>query len=356
MEEKMNSKERIKMVLAHQEPDRVPIHDGPWGATVARWHKEGLPDGITPGEYFGYEMVMFGADTSPRFPIKTIEKTDKYIIQTTSTGATNKNFWDHTSTPGLIDRPIKEKQDWFPIKERLEPDYTRVDWVSVFNNYHAAQSEGKFICYSGGYGYDLLQSYIRSDQLLVAMVDNPEWVKDMIMTFAKLTMEMAKMMMEKGLKFDAFFDYNDLGYRNGLLFSPETYRRTHKEADTMVYSFFHQHQMPVLLHSCGNVKEIIPELISVGLDCLQPLEVKAGMDLIELKKQYGDKLSFMGGIDVRPMADPDPSKIEEEIRTKFAVAKKGGGYIYHSDHSIPNNVSFSQYKRVMELVKKYSAY
>jgi len=102
----------------------------------------------------------------------------------------------------------------------------------------------------------------------------------------------------------------------------------HQEADTMVYSFFHQHQMPVLLHSCGNVKEIIPELISVGLDCLQPLEVKAGMDLIELKKQYGDKLSFMGGIDVRPMADPDPSKIEEEIRTKFAVAKKGGGYIY----------------------------
>lgn len=264
----MNSKERIRMVLEHREPDRVPIQDGPWAATTARWHKEGLADGITPAEYFGYEMAMFGADTSPRFPIKTIEKTERYIIQTTPTGAVNKNFWDHTSTPGLVDRPIKEKTDWPPIKERLAPDYTRVDWVSVFNSYHIAQSEGKFICYSGVYGYDGLQSYMRSDQLLVAMVDDPEWVKDMVMTIAKLTVEMAKMMMEKGIKFDAFFTCNDMGYRNGLLFSPETYKRTHKEADAMVYSFFHEHNMPVILHSCGCVKELIPELIGIGLDCL----------------------------------------------------------------------------------------
>ena len=165
------------------------------------------------------------------------------------------------------------------------------------------------------------------------------------------------------MEFDAFFDFNDMGYRNGLLFSPKTYQQTHREADEMVYSFFHQRNMPILLHSCGNVKELIPELIGVGLDCLQPLEVKAGMDLTELKRKYGDKLTFMGGIDVRNMADPDLSaglsnlsKIEQEIKTKFEVAKKGGGYIYHSDHSVPNNVSFQQYKRVMELVKKYGEY
>ncbi|MCS7180258.1 MAG: hypothetical protein NZ891_02775, partial [bacterium] len=96
--------------------------------------------------------------------------------------------------------------------------------------------------------------------------------------------------------------------------------------------------------------------IEVGLDCLQPLEVKAGMDLIELKEKYGDKIAFMGGIDTRLMSDPDPSKIEEEIKKKFEVAKKNGGYIYHSDHSIPNTVSFQQYCYVIELVKKYGIY
>jgi hypothetical protein len=80
------------------------------------------------------------------------------------------------------------------------------------------------------------------------------------------------------------------------------------------------------------------------------------MDLIELKGKYGDKLSFMGGIDTRLMSDPDKTKIENEIKTKFEVAKKNGGYIYHSDHSIPNIVSFSDYCYVMELVKKYGVY
>ncbi len=352
----MTSQERIRYALGHKEPDQVPIYDSPWKTTVSNWKKEGLPDSVPVEEYFGYEMVLIGFDCTPRFPVKTLEKSDKFIIQTTPMGGINKNFRDYSSTPELIDRPIKEKRDWPPIKERLYPDYSRVDWVSAFRTYQIAESEGKFIACIDGWGYDILQGYFRSDQLLMAMVTDPDWIKDMILNLANLWMKMMEMMIEKGLKFDGAFFCNDMGYRNGLLFSPETYRRTHKEADEMVYSFCHEHNMPTILHSCGRVKEIIPDLIEVGLDCLQPLEVKAGMDVRELKEKYGDKLSFMGGIDVRAMADPDPNVIEEEIRSKFEVAKKGGGYIYHSDHSIPNNVSFKQYQRVMELVRKYGKY
>ncbi len=64
----------------------------------------------------------------------------------------------------------------------------------------------------------------------------------------------------------------------------------------------------------------------------------------------------MGGINVMAMYDPDPRVIEEEIRSKFEVAKVGGGYIYHSDHSVPPNVSLDQYERIMELVRKYGEY
>jgi uroporphyrinogen decarboxylase len=73
----------------------------------------------------------------------------------------------------------------------------------------------------------------------------------------------------------------------------------------------------------------------------------------ELKQQYGDRLAFMGNIDTRKMAHPDPAVIEEEIRTKLESAKVGGGYIYHSDHSVPPTVSFEQYCRVLELVRQY---
>ena len=80
------------------------------------------------------------------------------------------------------------------------------------------------------------------------------------------------------------------------------------------------------------------------------------MDLLHLKEKYGDNIAFMGGIDVRAMADSDPSVAEKEIRTKIQFAKKNGGYIYHSDHSIPNNVGFKQYKRIMDHVLEYGTY
>lgn len=352
----MTGRERVLMALNHKEPDRIPMQDSPWGATLKRWRNEGLPEDVDIRDYFDWDFAFFGADCTPRFPVKTIEKNEKFIIQTTPQGGVRKNFLNYTTTPEIIDYPIKTKEDWKEIKKRLKPDFTRVDWVSGLAAYHREKENGRFICFSGGFGYDILQSYIKTEQLLITMVEDPEWIKEMIMTLAELTLVMMEFMMKNGFSFDGAFFYNDMGYRNASLFSPDTYLKTHYQADKMVYGYCHSKNMKVLLHSCGNVKELIPMLIDAGLDCLQPLEVKAGMDLIELKEKYGDKLSFMGGIDTRLFADPDKTKIEQEIKTKFEVAKKNGGYIYHSDHSIPNTVSFKDYCLVMELVKKYGGY
>ncbi len=352
----MTSRERIRTALAHREADRIPIHDSPWGATLNRWRKEGLPDEIPPAEYFGYELAGIGADLSPGFPVKILEKNETYITETTPYGGVRKNFRDYSTTPEIIGWPIQTKDDWARIKPRLVPDYTRLDWVSTRITYERAREEGKFITFGAGMGYDQFQAYMKSEELLIALLTEPDWVRDMFRTHADLLLAMAQMLLDKGYVFDGAFLYNDMGYRNGLLFSPATYRALLLETDQMLCDFFHQHAMPVILHSCGCVKELIPSLLEAGFDCLQPLEVKAGMDLVELKAQYGDRLAFMGGIDVRAMAHPDPAVIEVEIQTKLTVAKQGGGYIYHSDHSVPKNVSFTQYQHVMELVHQYGQY
>jgi uroporphyrinogen decarboxylase len=352
----LNSQERITKIFQHKETDRIAIHDTPWDATVKRWRKEGLPEDTLVDDYFGYEIVQIGADLSARFPIRVLEKNDKCITETTPDGGIRKNFMDYSTTPEIVDYPIKIKSDWDDIEKRLAPDCTRVDWVTAYRNYQKARDEGKFVLYAAGTGYDRFQCFMCSEELLIAMITETEWVKRMFRTVGILVIEMAKVMIDKGLKFDGAFLYNDMGYRNSSLFSPETYSKTLFETDKMIFDFFHSKGMPVILHSCGNVKPLIPCLIDAGLDCLQPLEVKAGMDLRELKREYGKYLSFMGGIDVRLMSDPDPSKIEDEIRKKLEAAKAGGGYIYHSDHSIPKNVSFKQYCHVIETVKKYWSY
>jgi len=353
---KMTSRERVLKALRHEEPDRVPIHDSPWAASISRWHKEGLPESISAGEYFGYEFRSFGADCTPRFPVKTLEVNEDFIVETTPYGGVRRNFRAHDTTPEVIDYPVKTKDDWERIKERLQPDFTRVDWASGLQGLRRAKEEGYFTHFSAAFGYDQCQSYIASEQLLALMLTDPEWISDILHTQATLVIEMMKMMMENGFDFDGAFLYDDNGYRNGTLFSPSAYRDIVFPVHKMVYDFCHEHGLPTILHSCGNVKEFIPMYIEAGLDCLQPLEVKAGMDLVELKREYGDDLAFMGGIDVRAMADPDPSVIEEEVRTKFEAAMSGGGYIYHSDHSVPKNVSFKQYCHTMELVKEYGRY
>jgi uroporphyrinogen decarboxylase len=123
-----------------------------------------------------------------------------------------------------------------------------------------------------------------------------------------------------------------------------------------VYEFFHTRGLKVILHTCGGVAPLVPDLIDAGLDCLQPLEVKAGMDLVELKREYGRDLAFMGGIDARAMAHADPAVIEQEMHAKIPPAMEDGGYIYHSDHSVPDNVSFQRYERVIELALELGTY
>ncbi|MBU0608240.1 MAG: hypothetical protein KKI08_10140 [Armatimonadetes bacterium] len=378
----MTARERVLMALHHQEADRIPIHDSPWVSTVERWHAEGLPPDINPAEYFDYELVAFGADTSPRFPVEVIEEDEEYVVRTTSFGGLRRDHKDYSSTPEIIEWPCKSRDDWEKMKERLKPDRDRVDWAgqwlagsaedergndSVLETgrtdrrlglpgWQKASDQGRFIVYGAAFGYDKIQSYVESQHLLTAIITDPDWVRDMYEVDATLSIEMYEVMTAGGFSFDGAFIFCDLGYRNGLLFSPRHYDEQLRPIFRRLVDYFHGAGLPVILHSCGCVTELIPRFIEDGLDCLQPLEQKAGMDLVELKQAFGGKLALMGGLDVRAMADPNPAVLEEEIRAKIPVAMKDGGYIYHSDHSVPHNVSFSTYEHVLELIRQYGRY
>jgi len=351
----MTSRERVLLALNHKEPDRVPIHDSPWGTTVARWHREGLPQGVSPQQYFGYEFVGFGADITLQLPTEVIEETEEYRIVRDSDGAVVKNWKHRTSTPEKRDFLIRDRRTWEEYRERMTYNDSRINWNAV-ESCKKAREQGYFVTFNAAVGYDRTQGLVGSVNLLMAMLDDPEWVKDMFRANAELVIACAEEMMARGFEFDGAFLYDDNGYRNATLFSPAAYKELLFPYHKMLCDFFKSKNMPIILHSCGCVRAFVPFYIEAGFTCLQPLEVKAGMDLIELKKSYGDTLAFMGGIDVRKMAAEDPREIEEEIKTKITFAKKGGGYIYHSDHSVPDNVSFERYKYVIELVHEYGAY
>jgi uroporphyrinogen decarboxylase len=352
----MTSKERIALALDHKEADRLSIHDSPWSTTIERWHKEGLPAGVSPEEFFHFELAGIGADLTFRLPAETVEETDEYIIARDANGALSKNWKHATSTPERVDFTIITRELWEENKPRLAWSADRLDLEAARQAEARCRETGQWFYFSGAFGYDCIQGIFGSERLLMNMATEPEWMQEVFDTMADGLCIALEEAVGAGLHFDGCFVYDDMGYRNASLFSPAMFRKYEFPNHKKVYDCAKALGLKCILHSCGCVKALIPGLIEAGLACLNPLEVKAGMDLIELKQQYGEALSFMGGIDARKMSHPDPAVIEEEIRTKLSVAKVGGGYLYHSDHSIPDNVSFAQFQHVMDLVHKYGQY
>ena len=371
----MTGKDRVKCALKHEEPDMVPKYDWPWDSTIKRWQDEGLGKDISVPEFFNFDIEIINADNSPQFEKIIIEEDEEYVIKRTEWGEIVKNHKNYSTTPLLIDNPIKNKKDWQMVKEMLSVNKERLknsslvlrdynpdsktirSWENNLNEYKNVHNKGKFIFLLSHIGTEPVQSFLGSPKYLEMMVTEPELLKEMYIFMAKFSIEVYEYYFENGLNFiDGIFLGNDMGYKNGLLFSPTMYKELIFPGDKLICDYFHNLKIPVTLHRDGDIRKLIPLLIEAGFDCLQPLEVKASMDVRNLKNQYGDKLCFMGGIDARLMSNNDLLKIEEEIRTKFEIAKKNGGYIYHSDHSIPNNVSLDQFKSVMELVDKYGKY
>jgi uroporphyrinogen decarboxylase len=97
------------------------------------------------------------------------------------------------------------------------------------------------------------------------------------------------------------------------------------------------------MHSCGFIEPLLPDMIDAGIDCLQVIEVKAGMDLLRLHRLYGERIALMGGIDVRALYTNDRAVIDRELEAKIPAVKQGYGYVLHSDHSIPATVDYETY-------------
>jgi uroporphyrinogen decarboxylase len=130
-----------------------------------------------------------------------------------------------------------------------------------------------------------------------------------------------------------------MGFKDKPFMSPDMYREIVEPGHKRLFDYSHSLGLKVIVHSCGFVEPLVPGLIRAGMDCLQAMEVKAGMDMPRLARQFGDRISFCGNIDIRIVAGNDRHAIDEELNRKIVpVLKAGSGYILHSDHSIPPDV------------------
>lgn len=347
----MTSRERFLAAFEHREADRIPLYDGPWAGTIARWKREGMPENIPWDEYFGFDKVFHVApDVSPQFDAHVVAEDENSITRVTPWGVTLRSFKQLDSTPEFLDFTVTDPESWKQAKARMTPSKDRIPRKAL-EGYRAAREAGAWIEGGFWFGFDITHSwFVGTETLLMAMFEEPEWCVDMFNTELDLNIAMFEMMLDEGYEFDAIKWPDDMGYKNNTFFSMKMYRELLKPVQKRAADWAHSHGIKVHLHSCGDIMPLVPELVEIGVDCLNPLEIKAGMDPIDLKQRFGDRLAFHGGINA--VLFDETERFVAEMERLIPALKQNGGYIFASDHSIPNNVTLAEMKTVTETAKR----
>ena len=173
-------------------------------------------------------------------------------------------------------------------------------------------------------------------------------------TYLDRSIQHFNMIWDAGYHFDSIFWYDDMGYKNTPFFSNEMYRSLLQKYHKKAVAWAHDHGIYARLHSCGDIMPLLPDIMDTGIDALNPIEIKAGMDVFKIKQDYGDRLVLHGGINA--VLWDDKEAIVEAIRQAVPVLKENGGYIFASDHSIPNSVSLENMRSIINTVKEVGKY
>lgn len=352
----MNSWERFKRAYEHKEADRVPIEDNPWNGTLKRWHDEGMPHGVDWRDFFGVDKVStIDIDISPRLPEKIIEKTDRYTIKTNAWGATLKCFNELDSTPEMLDFKVTTMDAWEEVKARMTLDDDRIPWKMLEENYPKWRADGHWLRGVFWFGFDVTHSNVTgTETMLISMIEEPEFIEDIFETSISRCEALYDRLWDAGYHFDEVLWYDDMGYKGTTFFSPSMYRNILKPYHKRAVDWAHNRGIYAQLHSCGNIMTLVDDIVDIGTDALNPLEIKAGMDAIKLKQQYGDKLLFRGGINAQKWDDLE--YVTAEINEKVPVMKENGGFVFSSDHSIPSSVSLENMKHIVATAKEAGKY
>ena len=170
----------------------------------------------------------------------------------------------------------------------------------------------------------------------------------------------AKVLDEFGDLIDIAAEADDLGAQHAPLFSPRTYREIVKPLHAELISYIKSRSKArFFLHSCGAIRDLIPDLIEIGVDCLNPVQVSAtGMDTATLKQEFGKDITFWGGT-VDPqgtLARGTPDEVRAEARRRIGDLKPGGGFVFASIHNMQAHVPVENILALWEALDEAGSY
>ena len=156
----LTERERMLRTYKRQEIDRIPMYDSAWAGTIKRWYNEGMPKDVAWEKHFGFDKkIRICPDNSPRFERKILEQNDRYTIETTEWGGTQKSFRILDSTPEMLDFYYDSSDKWEEAKKAMLTYHDdRIPWKYLEENYPKWKAEGRFLQLVIWFGFDVAHS------------------------------------------------------------------------------------------------------------------------------------------------------------------------------------------------------
>ena len=287
----MNGKERITKILNHEPVDRIGLFEHMWGDTEKYWREKGyLKEDESVEDHFGYDMQIFwsfnmSADLD--FVEEVIEETEETILKKDGNGALLRTHKLHNATPEHVDFTVKDRSGWDEHIRSflLEVDDRRINFEGYRKAKQQAKDAGRFFCWSGVNVFEMMHPVCGHEYMLMGMALDPDWVKDMVDVYSNLVIKLQKRLFEVEGYPDGIWYYEDMGFKQKPFMSFAMYKDILQPGHIKTIDYAHSLGLPVIMHSCGFVEPLLPGMIEAGIDALQVIEVKAGMDLLKLYEQ-----------------------------------------------------------------------
>jgi uroporphyrinogen decarboxylase len=381
----LNSMERVRTALNHNEPDRVPFDLGGTGLStihvtayqnlrsylsltevqpvVAMVAEQLVQVDENLAEYLHADVRLIRPGNASTFEYRFRDE-GEYEAYTDEWGIGWRKPVDGGFYYDMYRHPLAGAQSLDDLKAHPFPDpLDDGRFAPLREQAETARAKGKAVVLAGPCaGIAEVYSWMRGyEEYYIDLVRHKDWVGymlDRLVAFKSAYWERA--LGEIGELVDVVIEADDLAGQHDLLMSPRTYCQVIQPRHRRLFSFIRaQAPVKVFFHSCGAVRRLIPDLIDAGIDILNPVQISAaGMDLHELKREFGRDLVFWGGgVDTQQvLGTATPAEIRDHVRRNIGALAPGGGFVFAAVHDIQANVPPENVMAMWEAWREYGVY
>jgi uroporphyrinogen decarboxylase len=382
----MNTRERVMLALNHQEPDRIPIDLG--GSICSSIHRDAY---IELKKHLGMDLeeiqMVDYVQQLPYLDEALLERfgVDFRMVQLPAATAPDLDIFEEGDYYAFVDRWGSKLHmpkdgglyfDWvdFPIKEATMEALDNYTWPQPDPPEYNARLREQAKCLYENTDYALLGNAVIGggifeqpartmglEDFFMALVTEPKFADRLMGQITEIYIESCNNYLEQvGEYLHVFTYWDDVCGQNSWLIAPDLYRKAIKPKQRrLLEAVKNKTDAKIYYHSCGAVYDLIPDLIELGFDILNPVQVSArGMDTKRLKEEYGKDIVFWGGgVDtqrVLPFGKPD--EVADEVKRRIDDLAPSGGFVFAAVHNIQALVPPENIVTMFETALEYGRY